>query len=373
VSGDTNDHALGWSSYENMLGILPDSVILIDDNAYGESWETGGDWSDGTPARSGEIYVVDGTTDADRLRTPHNAATATFPGDSLKIVDGGGIWIKAAAGGEVTVFSLISDGGRLVSSYTDSTVVWKGALTVQSGGLIFDGGPGPLVVDAALSGSGPIRHNDADRETTLNAGTWGGDLILGGGTLRFGYDITDGGNFTYAGGTFDFNGRDHQFQSLVINGTEMGPGIYNAAELGGGFAGDGTIQVGSATSRGTPYAWLESYGLLAGEAEVVDVSDPDGDGLLVWQEYVADTDPTNAGSALMMTDVRFQEGGVRIDWQGGSSSTQFLECIAGLGASNQWNAIYTNLPDTLVLNSFYNAGETNEQLFYRIRVERPAE
>ena len=49
------------------------------------------------------------------------------------------------------------------------------------------------------------------------------------------------------------------------------------------------------TATGTPYSWLQHFSVNA------DTGDEDDDGMLTWQEYLADTDPTNAASCLRIT------------------------------------------------------------------------
>jgi parallel beta-helix repeat protein len=50
------------------------------------------------------------------------------------------------------------------------------------------------------------------------------------------------------------------------------------------------------TTNGTPYSWLDQYGLTNHVAD--DLLDQDLDGLKTWQEYIAGTVPTNAASCL---------------------------------------------------------------------------
>jgi len=50
------------------------------------------------------------------------------------------------------------------------------------------------------------------------------------------------------------------------------------------------------TTNGTPHSWLDQYGLTNYVAD--DLLDQDNDGLKTWQEYVANTIPTNAASVL---------------------------------------------------------------------------
>jgi hypothetical protein len=50
------------------------------------------------------------------------------------------------------------------------------------------------------------------------------------------------------------------------------------------------------TTNGTPYSWMDQYGLTNYVAD--DLLDQDNDGLLTWQEYIANTIPTSAASVL---------------------------------------------------------------------------
>ena len=52
---------------------------------------------------------------------------------------------------------------------------------------------------------------------------------------------------------------------------------------------------------GTPEWWLTAYGLTNLPFDVEETMDPDGDGMLNWQEWQAGTDPTNPASVLDIT------------------------------------------------------------------------
>lgn len=58
----------------------------------------------------------------------------------------------------------------------------------------------------------------------------------------------------------------------------------------------GADEVQFYTTQGTPYWWLDAYKLVTNGYENADGSDADGDEAYAWQEYRADTNPTNASS-----------------------------------------------------------------------------
>ncbi len=122
----------------------------------------------------------------------------------------------------------------------------------------------------------------------------------------------------------------------------------------------------SQTAQGTPIWWLESYGL----AESNDVQDIDFDGILTWQEWTSDTDPTNGASALQITSIETGVAGTKVYWQGGMQATQVLERRTNLVAGTDWIPVSTNLPPTPVTNDFSDPGMTGAEGFYRFKVWR---
>jgi uncharacterized repeat protein (TIGR02543 family) len=68
------------------------------------------------------------------------------------------------------------------------------------------------------------------------------------------------------------------------------------------------------TSRGTPWLWLDGYGVVSGsDYEAADTGDPDGDGFFAWQEYVAGSNPTNRTSAFRAM-ISFSNGVRLVTW-----------------------------------------------------------
>ena len=126
------------------------------------------------------------------------------------------------------------------------------------------------------------------------------------------------------------------------------------------------------TLHETPHSWLDQYGLVSGgNYEDADLRDADGDGYTAWQEYLADTDPTNLLSRLELTEIRLMPGGVQVGWKGGVWANQWLEARSDLSRTGElWVAIFTNLPPTSTSNNVIDSGATNTMRYYRIRVGR---
>ncbi len=58
------------------------------------------------------------------------------------------------------------------------------------------------------------------------------------------------------------------------------------------------------TSQGVPFEWFHRHGLTDDVYENESMRDRDGDTFLAWQEYIADTDPTDASSYLRITGLQ---------------------------------------------------------------------
>ena len=98
--------------------------------------------------------------------------------------------------------------------------------------------------------------------------------------------------------------------------------------------------------------------------------DPDIDRMNNLAEFTADTDPRDSNSVLRFLSVRQERGGFRLDWQGGRDAWQFLETTDDLLNKTNWMPLYGLPPPTPLTNSIIHFGNSNRNLFYRIRVER---
>jgi hypothetical protein len=101
-----------------------------------------------------------------------------------------------------------------------------------------------------------------------------------------------------------------------------------------------------------------------------DNADPDGDGSLNWQEYLAGTNPTNSQSKLEFVSANFNTGGlsgVAVNWLTAPGKTYIVESIPALGA-NTWTAMNTNIGDgnnyQLLITNYSGSAR-----FYHIRLQ----
>jgi len=117
-----------------------------------------------------------------------------------------------------------------------------------------------------------------------------------------------------------------------------------------------------------PDDWESSTGLApqSAEGDVGRDGDPDRDGMTNWEEFKADTHPSNSASLLAVLDLDSVSNGIEVTWQGGNAVTQYLEQASSLIGSS-WTTVYTNRPPTAETNTYVHPRGTPSKCFYRIR------
>jgi hypothetical protein len=120
------------------------------------------------------------------------------------------------------------------------------------------------------------------------------------------------------------------------------------------------------TAAGTPYSWLQKYSL------AVDTGDEDKDGMLTWQEYLADTDPTNRASCLKIAAVSNLPP-CRVYFTGSSTGRQYtLLYTSNLTISAWTNAQgQTHVPGHGEVDSLTDTNALPGPRFYRVNVGLP--
>jgi len=124
---------------------------------------------------------------------------------------------------------------------------------------------------------------------------------------------------------------------------------------------------------GTPVPWLMSYGF-SGNFTNAELLDPDHDGMKNWQEYRANTIPTNAASKLVVTKVSKAPDGVRYQVTFSTSQDRTYSLQSSLDLMN-WQTVQDNIPgigtpatnvDVTIIDTNYYPDTTH--VFYRVQV-----
>jgi hypothetical protein len=117
------------------------------------------------------------------------------------------------------------------------------------------------------------------------------------------------------------------------------------------------------------YAWAQHYGLATDGS--ADFTDPDGDGLNSWQEWMAGTIPTDASSVLkMFSPTNRAAGGLRLSWQSVSGKSYFLQRATNLMTQPAFSSIGTNIVGQVGTTTISDTTATNGgPFFYRVGVQ----
>ncbi|HEY5911158.1 MAG TPA: choice-of-anchor Q domain-containing protein [Verrucomicrobiae bacterium] len=134
----------------------------------------------------------------------------------------------------------------------------------------------------------------------------------------------------------------------------------------------GIVDVGAYEYQGTPTdqlrAWLASYGLATDGSQ--DYTDPDGDGMNNWQEWVCGTDPTNGQSVLKLTAVTPVASGMNITWQSVASRTYFLEKCTPLWIPSGFIPCVSNVVGQAETTTFIDTNAAAfPSLLYRVGIQ----
>ncbi len=153
------------------------------------------------------------------------------------------------------------------------------------------------------------------------------------------------GDNSYVVTTTDLDGRPR-----VMGGT-VDMGAYE-------FQGDG---IGEFT------AWLLHYGLPTDGS--ADYLDPDGDGMINWQEWVCDTNPTNALSVLRILAISNSPSGPALAWQSVNTRNYVVQRSVGFLRPPVFVTIATNLVGQAGTTTYVDTTANDTRpLFYRVGV-----
>jgi hypothetical protein len=134
----------------------------------------------------------------------------------------------------------------------------------------------------------------------------------------------------------------------------------------------GTVDIGAyefqSPASTLSYTWLQQFNLPTdGSADYVD---SDSDGHNNWQEWRADTVPTNAVSRLILLTPTNTPDGVAVTWQSAATRSYFLERGTKLAEAPSLLPLATNLLGQPGTRTFTDATATNGgPYFYRVGVQ----
>ena len=116
---------------------------------------------------------------------------------------------------------------------------------------------------------------------------------------------------------------------------------------------------------GIPNLWEDQFANLSPNNPYDAHGDDDGDGVGNFNEYISDTDPTDAESVMRIRGIQSAPDGIQLRWTGGVQAKQIIEFSRDLKV---WHPCHTNQPPTGITNSVQFPG-AESALFFRIRVE----
>lgn len=163
--------------------------------------------------------------------------------------------------------------------------------------------------------------------------------------------------------------------SILTNGVDVGgcsAAIVSTNIVWSNVMADGTLQVTFAeqtTSNGVPCAWLAAQeSAWTNDFEAAAADDPDGDGMVTWQEYIAGTDPRLATSVFQITSNALTTAGSQfiLQWPSASGRTYCVQYSTNL-LQQGFVELWTNIPATPPMNTHTGAAAPGPA-FYRIDV-----
>jgi hypothetical protein len=132
---------------------------------------------------------------------------------------------------------------------------------------------------------------------------------------------------------------------------------------------DDTVDIGAYEFQGSglliSYAWLQQSGWPTDGT--ADALDPDGEGMNNWQEWRADTIPTNALSVLQMISMRNDTPGLQVIWQSVPTRSYWLERATNLASPPSFSSVASNIVGQVGITTYTDTHATNTgPYFYRV-------
>ena len=135
----------------------------------------------------------------------------------------------------------------------------------------------------------------------------------------------------------------------------------------------GTVDIGTYEFQNPAsiisYAWLQQYGFLTDGSD--DFTDPDGDGMNNWQEWICGTNPTNAASVLKMLASQPGLSSAAVTWLSVTNRIYFLQRVDDRSVQPAFVTLATNIPGRLGSTTFTDTNTAGTgPFFYRVGVHQ---
>ena len=212
----------------------------------------------------------------------------------------------------------------------------------------------PIVVDF------PLFNHDLPRSPLMIALAGTGGTVAPTGQIT----VINGANMS-----FDITpDRYYRIQDVMVDGVSVGVtnrwtfvGVTNDHTLAATFA---AIVAG----KGTPQWWLASYGW-TNNFDSMELLDQDGDRMFTWEEYLAGTNPTNAGSALTLDCLKLgdEQGRLVLRWQSVKDKIYTIQYTTNL-CTRFMGVLQSNIQAHAPMNT-YTVSVNSANGFYRIGLE----
>ncbi len=135
----------------------------------------------------------------------------------------------------------------------------------------------------------------------------------------------------------------------------------------------GTVDMGAYEFQGDGMgeftAWLLHYGLPTDGS--ADYADPDGDSLNNWQEWICDTNPTNAASLLRFVSITNLDPGTALTWASVNTRKYFVQRSVGFSTTPAFITMATNITGQVGSTTYVDTNANRVgTLGYRVGVHR---
>ena len=324
-------------------------------------------------------------------------SNCTLTGNSAK-EDGGGAWASKLNNCIMTGNSASYGGGAAIGTL-NNCVVSSNSASLQGGGLYYG-----TLDNCRLIGNSANQAGGATLASLVNCTVVGNKAVQYYGGVFSSYPTNciiyyntaknDGtanfdamsyycctlpmpsglGNITNATLFVDLAGGNLRLQSnspCINAGNNRA--VTNSTDLDGNsrIVG-GTVDMGAYECQSPAlldyYTWLQGFGLPTSASAVY--ADSDGDQMNNWQEWRADTNPTNGLSVLRIVNATKGPNGAEVTWQSVATRNYWLERATNLGEAVPFQTVATNIAGLAGTKTYMDTTATNGgPFFYRVGVQ----